>query len=218
MFLLDTNVISELRKARAGRADRNVATWIRTVPAGSLFLSVIVIQELEIGTLLVERRDPAQGAILRSWLDEHVLTAFFERILPVDTAVARRSAALHVPDPRPIRDGLIAATALVHGMTVVTRNVDDFRLTGVEVLNPWEWEPGSVTLHAEMEEILRDQRNKWMTPAKLASEVNSRGQYRRGDGTDVPGSQITARARQYGQVFECRSGRSGLQIRLQREP
>ena len=137
MFLLDTNVISELRKARAGKADRNVATWVRTVPAGSLFLSVIVIQELEIGTLLAERRDPSSGAILRAWLDDHVLPAFSGRILPVDTAVARRSAALHIPDPRPVRDGLIAATALVHGMIVVTRNVVDFVPTSVPLLNPW---------------------------------------------------------------------------------
>jgi predicted nucleic acid-binding protein len=138
MFLLDTNVISELRKARAGKADRNVTTWVETVPAGSLFLSVIVIQELEIGVLLAERRDPKQGSFLRIWLDEHVLPAFAGRILSVDTAVARRSAGLHVPDPRPVRDGLIAATALVHAMTVVTRNIADFIATGVPLLNPWD--------------------------------------------------------------------------------
>jgi toxin FitB len=137
MFLLDTNVISELRKVRSGRADRNVTEWVRTVPAVSLFLSVIVVQELEIGTLLAERRNPPQGAILREWLEDHVLPSFFERILPVDTVVARRSAALHVPDPRPIRDALIAATALVHGMTVVTRNLADFGPMGAFVLNPW---------------------------------------------------------------------------------
>ena len=138
MFLLDTNVISELRKVRAGKADPNVAGWVRGVPAGSLFLSVIVIHELEIGTLLAERRDPSQGAILRAWLDGHVLPAFAGRVLPVDIAVARRAAALHVPDPRPIRDGLIAATALVHGMTAVTRNIADFKPTGVPLLNPWD--------------------------------------------------------------------------------
>jgi predicted nucleic acid-binding protein len=137
MFLLDTNVISELRKARAGRADVNVVAWIRSVPAASLFLSAIVIQELEIGTLLAERRDAAKGALLRAWLDDHVLPTFSERILPVDTTVALRSAVLHVPNPRPIRDGLIAGTALTHGMTLVTRNVSDFEPTGARLLNPW---------------------------------------------------------------------------------
>jgi len=137
MFLLDTNVISELRKARAGKADPYVVAWAQTIPASSLFLSVIVVQELEIGTLLTERRDPAQGAILRMWLNEHVLPSFADRILPVNTAVARRSAALYVPNPQPFRDALIAATALVHGMTVVTRNLADFKATGVALLNPW---------------------------------------------------------------------------------
>ena len=142
MFLLDTNVISELRKAKAGKADANVAAWIRSVPEASLFLSAIVIQELEIGTSLAERRDVAKGALLRAWLDDHVLPTFSERILPVDTAVARRSAALHVPNPRPIRDGLIAGTALTHGMTLVTRNVSDFESTGAPLLNPWIERPG----------------------------------------------------------------------------
>ncbi|MGH7103410.1 MAG: type II toxin-antitoxin system VapC family toxin [Acetobacteraceae bacterium] len=137
MFLLDTTVVSELRKVRSGRADRNVAAWIGQVRSASLYLSAIVIHELEVGTLLAERRDPAQGALLRSWLDEHVLAAFAERILPVDTEVARQSAALHVPDPRPFRDALIAATALVNGMTVVTRNIADFGGTGAVTINPW---------------------------------------------------------------------------------
>lgn len=141
MFLLDTNVVSELRKVRTGKADPNVAAWARAVPAGGLFLSVIVVQELEIGVRLAERRDPAQGSVLRAWLDDHVLPAFGPRLLAIDVAVARRSAALHVPDPRPVRDGLIAATALVHGLTVVTRNVDDFVPTGVPLLNPWETGP-----------------------------------------------------------------------------
>jgi predicted nucleic acid-binding protein len=138
MFLLDTNVVSELRKARAGRADKNVAAWAAGASAASMFVSVITIQELEIGVLLAERRDPPQGAVLRRWLEEQVLPAFGERIIPVDTAVARRSAALHVPDPRPVRDSLIAATALVHGLAVVTRNVTDFEPTGAEVVNPWQ--------------------------------------------------------------------------------
>lgn len=137
MFILDTNVVSELRKVRLGRADAHVAQWADSVESVELYLSSITVQELEIGVLLALRRDPAQGAIFRIWLDHHVLPAFSGRILPVDTAVAQRSAKLHVPDPRPIRDGLIAATALVHGMTVVTRNVADFEPCGVRLLNPW---------------------------------------------------------------------------------
>jgi toxin FitB len=138
MLLLDTNVVSELRKARSGKADRNVTGWAAEIPLTSLFVSVMTVQELEFGTLLVERRDPAQGGMLRAWLDQHVLPTFAGRILPINTEVARRSAALHVPDPRPIRDALIAATAIVNGMTVVTRDVDDFARMGVSVLNPWQ--------------------------------------------------------------------------------
>jgi toxin FitB len=138
MYLLDTNVVSELRKIRAGKADRNVAAWADSVDAAELYLSVITVQELEIGVQLMERRDPAQGALFRAWLNSHVLPAFAGRILPVDSAVALCSAALHVPAPRPVRDGLIAATALVHGMTVVTRNVADFEPTGVPTINPWD--------------------------------------------------------------------------------
>jgi len=136
MYLLDTHVVSELRKIRAGKADRHLAVWADSVDASDLFLSVITLQELEIGVLLTERRDPVQGSIFRTWLNGHVLPAFSGRVLSVDSAVALRSARLHVPDPRPVRDGLIAATALVHGMTVVTRKVADFEPMGVVVLNP----------------------------------------------------------------------------------
>ena len=101
----------------------------------------ITILELELGILLLERKDPKQGAVLRAWLDTRVLSEFDERILAVDLDVARRCAKLHIPDPRPLRDSFIAATALVHGMTVVTRNVSDFKPMGVEILNPWEFDP-----------------------------------------------------------------------------
>jgi predicted nucleic acid-binding protein len=138
MFVLDTNVVSELRKVRLGRADANVAAWADSVNAADLYLSVIALQELEIGVLLAEHRDPKQGAVFRVWLNSHVLPAFEGRILPVDNAVALRSAKQHVPNPRPFRDGLIAATALVHGMTVVTRNLAGFEGTGVTILNPWD--------------------------------------------------------------------------------
>ena len=138
MYLLDTNVISELRKTRTAKGDRRVRVWSESMPLASLFLSSITVLELERGTLLMERRDARQGAMLRSWLEDHVLPAFGGRILPVDTAVALRCAALHVPNPRSYRDSLIAATAMVHGMTVVTRNVSDFEPIGVALLNPWE--------------------------------------------------------------------------------
>jgi predicted nucleic acid-binding protein len=137
MFVLDTNAISEIRKINLGKADARFANWAANVDADDLYLSVITIEELEIGVLLAERRDPAQGAIFRKWLDDRVLPTFGERILMIDTVVARQSAKLHIPDPRPIRDALIAATALVHKMTIVTRNVGDFETTGVPVLNPW---------------------------------------------------------------------------------
>jgi predicted nucleic acid-binding protein len=138
MYLLDTNVISELRKARTGKADPHVKAWAKNIPAESMYLSTICILELERGTLLMERRDPFQGALLRSWLDDHVLPTFAARILIVDTPVALKCATLHVPNPRSYRDALIAATAMVHGMTVVTRNISDFEPTGVALLNPWQ--------------------------------------------------------------------------------
>ena len=138
MFVLDTNVVYELRKVRLGKADANVAAWAQSVDAADLFVSAITIMELELGVLSIERKDTTQGAMLRSWLEQHVLPEFSARTLPVDTAVAQRCARLHVPDKRGERDALIAATALVHGMTVVTRNVADFNLTGVPILNPWE--------------------------------------------------------------------------------
>ena len=138
MYVLDTNVVSELRKVRAGKADPNVAAWAERVDAADLFVSVITIMELELGVLSIERKDITQGAVLRAWLEQHVLPEFSGRTLPIDTAVAQRCARLHIPDKRGERDALIAATALVHGMAVVTRNVVDFQPTGVTLLNPWE--------------------------------------------------------------------------------
>ncbi len=138
MYVLDTKVVSELRKVRHGKAHTNVVAWAESVDAAELFVSAITVVELELGVLAIERRDAAQGALLRAWLEQQVLTEFAERTLPIDTAVAQRCAQLHVPDRRGERDALIAATALVHGMTVVTRNTADFAPTGVAVVNPWE--------------------------------------------------------------------------------
>ncbi len=136
MYLLDTNVVSELR--RREKADRQVLAWADTMSPVQFFLSAITVLELEYGALLVERRDTLQGASLRNWISGTILPQFDGRILPVDTAVALRCAALHVPDPRPERDSLIAATALVHGFTIVTRNVNDFQRMGVALFNPWD--------------------------------------------------------------------------------
>ena len=138
MFILDTNVVSELRKAKAGKANRGVTEWAHEVPAALMFMSVISLHELEHGVLLAERRDPQQGDVLRQWLDASVMPAFADRFLSVDEHVARLAASYHVPDPAPFRDALIAATAHVHAMTVVTRNASDFeRFAGVEITNPW---------------------------------------------------------------------------------
>ena len=137
MFLLDTNVVSELRKAKAGKADPNVVAWASSVSAGRLFISVVTILELELGILQLNRRDPAQGEILRLWFSGHVIPAFDGRILPIDTPVAVTCAKLHLPHPRAERDALIAATGLVNELTVVTRNIPDFQSTGVRLINPW---------------------------------------------------------------------------------
>ena len=138
IYLLDSNVLSELRKMRVGKANPNVVAWAKTVDAAAFFVSTITLMELELGVLSKERKDAAQGAVLRTWLNQHILREFAERTLPVDTAVALRCARLHVSDRRAERDALIAATALVHGLTVVTRNVADFQPTGVVIVNPWE--------------------------------------------------------------------------------
>ncbi len=138
MVVLDTNVLSELRKVRLGRADANVVAWAESVDAADLFISAISIMELELGVLSMERKDAAQGALLRAWLEQQVLPEFSGRTLPVDTAVAQRCARLHVPDRRGERDALIAATAMVHGMAVATRNVADFEPTGVTLVDPWK--------------------------------------------------------------------------------
>lgn len=136
-FVLDTNVVSEFRKVQAGKGDAEVAEWAASVARSDLYLSAITVMELEMGVRLMERRDVAQGALLRRWITRVVLPEFVARILAFDADVAVRAAALHVPNPKPWRDAAIAATAMVHGMTVVTRNASDFKPTGVAVFNPW---------------------------------------------------------------------------------
>ncbi|WP_167001362.1 type II toxin-antitoxin system VapC family toxin [Mumia sp. ZJ430] len=134
-FILDTNVVSEVRFG--DRMDARVRAWLENVPEHECHLSAITVFELAHGVARIERRDSAQGRRLREWFERQIV-AYEARILPIDLPVARETARLHVPDPRPERDAFIAATAIVHGMTVVTRSVADFSPLGVPVVNPWE--------------------------------------------------------------------------------
>lgn len=136
-YLVDTNVLSELRK-RPGKIDENVRVWADQLELSSAFMSVISAMEIELGVALVERRDAAQGALLRHWYESTVLKSFDGRILPMSLDVARTAVQMHVPNPQPDRDAYIAATAKVYSLTVVTRNVRDFKQTGVHLFNPWQ--------------------------------------------------------------------------------
>jgi predicted nucleic acid-binding protein len=137
MFLLDTCVVSELRKVEP-KADPGLLKWAAKTPATSMYLSTISLYELELGVLLMERRDSISGDVLRTWLSETVIPTFAKRLLPIDGRVAVRASALHVPNPAPLADSFIGATALVHGMALVTRNAGDFeRFDGLKVVNPF---------------------------------------------------------------------------------
>ena len=134
-FLLDTNVLSELRKSSG---NPQVKAWVRSHRVSDLSISVITVIEIEVGILRKRRTDPRQADALFDWFEAHVLSGFAQRILPLDLDAARRVSGLHVPDQAPQHDALIAGTALARGLTVVTRNVKDFDRTGVPVVNPWE--------------------------------------------------------------------------------
>jgi predicted nucleic acid-binding protein len=139
MFIIDTNVVSELRKR--DRADPSVLRWAEQADPAGFYLSCITLLEIKYGALLIQRRDPTQGDLMLAWLAREIVQGFTGRILPIDEDVALASASLHVPDRRPDRDAYIAATALVHGLIVVTRNTRDFEPSGVKLLNPWVVHP-----------------------------------------------------------------------------
>ena len=133
-YLVDTNVISELRKGK--RCDRNVTAWFERVDDDEIFLSVLTIGELRRGIERIRKRDQKSAAALNGWL-RNVVDSFHDRILPVDRAVAEEWGRLNVPDPLPVIDGLLAATAKVHGLSVVTRNTKDISRSSVSCLNPF---------------------------------------------------------------------------------
>jgi len=134
-FLVDTNIVSEMRKGRDGNS--GVVAWSGSIDMSDLAISVLCLKELEYGVLNVAGSDPLKSLVLRAYLDHFVIPQFRGRILPVGDVIAIRAAAFDVPKRRPFADGLIAATALVHDLTVVTRNTVDFLPTGVRLLNPF---------------------------------------------------------------------------------
>ncbi|MBC7603261.1 MAG: type II toxin-antitoxin system VapC family toxin [Ramlibacter sp.] len=136
MYVLDTNVISELRQNKPNQSAQ-VRNWAAAQPPARLYMSAITILELEQGVQALQRRTPPQGGALRTWLDG-VRKAFTGRILPFGEVAAVLCAAAHVERPRAERDAMIASTALEHGFTVVTRNTANFKGMGLQLLNPWE--------------------------------------------------------------------------------
>jgi predicted nucleic acid-binding protein len=138
MYLLDTGVVFELRNAKAGRTDAGLAAWAAGIAREDMYISALALLELEDDAARLERRDKAAGAALRGWIGDQVMRAFEGRILPVDAAVVRRRGLLPYPDAR---DGLLAATAVEHGLTLVTRNIAAFKAGRVKTFNPWGYTP-----------------------------------------------------------------------------
>lgn len=138
MYLLDTNVISEIRKIQQGKADPHLSAWIKQTPVNQMYISALTLLELDKGIMRIERKDQPQGAMLRAWLEQQVKPTFKGRILPFDECTAPICAAMHIPDPKPITDSLIAATAIQHDLTLVTRNIKDFEHSGAKLLNPFQ--------------------------------------------------------------------------------
>lgn len=140
MYLLDTNIISEIRKIQQGKADMHLSAWVKQIPVNKMHISALTLLELEKGIMQIERKDEQQGVILRTWLEKRVKPTFKGRILPFDENTASVCASMHIPNPKPITDSLIAATAIQHGLILVTRNVKDFEHTNANLLNPFDFQ------------------------------------------------------------------------------
>ena len=138
MYLLDTNIISESRKLGTSRVDPRAARWFDRVDVETTFVSAMTIFELERGVRQMERRDAAQGSVLRRWLDDQVMATYEHRTLPLSRAVALICAGLHIPDPKSERDAWIAATAIDADLTLASRNTGDFASMGVRLIDPFE--------------------------------------------------------------------------------
>lgn len=138
MYLLDTNVVSELRKIGKGRADANVTRWFHSIKTRHTWLSVITLVEIQVGILRLERRDPASARHLADWFRDQLLPEYTNRILSLDIHAAMICAEFHIPEQSPLNDAYIAAIAKAHNLSVVTRNTRDFERFGVRLINPFE--------------------------------------------------------------------------------
>jgi predicted nucleic acid-binding protein len=156
MYLLDTDIVFELRNARAGGADAGLAAWASGVARSSLFISALTLLELETGAAHAGRKDKAAGQALRTWVNDQVAAAFEGRILPVDAAVVRGRSRVPLADSR---DALLAATALEHGLTLVTRDVAAFKVARLKLFNPWGYKPEAL-----------DDSEDWGQAAKAGSQ------------------------------------------------
>ena len=143
MYLVDTNVISEMRKIRHRKADPNVTAWVNSVNPNLFYTSIVVMMELQRGVMGKHRTDPEQGKRLQQWFDISVKAIFDKRVLYIDDHIAEACAGLHVPNPKPENDAWIAATAIAHGLTLVTRNVSDFDGIAVDIINPFTYQPST---------------------------------------------------------------------------
>ncbi|CAM3841566.1 type II toxin-antitoxin system VapC family toxin [Avibacterium endocarditidis] len=138
MYFIDTNVLSEIRKIKSGKANQGVIRWLSEINEQQIYTNIVVMMELERGILAKERKDPWQGKILRQWFENTIKIGFANRILHLDAKTAQICATLHIPNHCPKNDAWIAASAIQYGLTLVTRNTADFSRMGIKLFNPFD--------------------------------------------------------------------------------